>query len=262
MIKGDTMKAVILAGGKGKRINSVTRGENKCLLKILDKTIIEYNVDNLSKINEIDEIIIVVGHKSKDVIGTIGSCYNRKRISYCIQKEQKGLINALEAAKHKIVDNDFILILGDEFIVNNNYSTAIKSFKEKGYSYMVGVIEVEDINLIKKTYTIKIDQNNNIQDFIEKPTIPYNNIMGTGNIIFRGEFLKYTEETPVNAIRGEKELVDFLKIILKKNGNVSTFRVGEHYVNVNTQEDYYYLINLLEVKGDMYHDSRLVVEIM
>lgn len=260
MIKGDTMKAVILAAGNGKRINSVTRGENKCLLKILDKTIIEYNVGNLSEIDEINEIIIVVGYKSNDVMATIGDCYNRKKVSYCIQKEQKGLINALEAAKYKVGDDDFILILGDEFIVNNNYSTAIQSFHEKGYNYMIGVIKVDDINLIKKTYTIKIDKNNNIQDFIEKPTVPFNNIMGTGNIILRGEFLKYIKETPINAIRGEKELVDFLKIILKKSGNVSTFEVGDHYVNVNTKEDYYNLINMLEVKGDMYHDSRKAVE--
>ena len=55
----------------------------------------------------------------------VGNYYNGKRISYCIQKEQKGLINALEAAKYAVEDNDFILILGDEFIINNNYSSTL-----------------------------------------------------------------------------------------------------------------------------------------
>ena len=254
------MKAVILAAGNGKRIKSITKGENKCLLKIKNKTIIEYNVNNISEIDEINEILIVVGYKSNDVMDTIGSSYNKKRVSYCIQREQKGLINALEAARCEIAKDDFILILGDEFIVNNNYSTAIQSFYEKRYDYMIGVIEVDDINLIRKTYTIKMDQNNNILDFIEKPTEPFNNIMGTGNIILRGGFLKYIDETPINPIRGEKELVDFLKIILEKNGNVSTFKVGDHYVNINTREDYYNLIRFLEIEGDIYYDSRQSVE--
>ena len=254
------MKAVILAGGKGKRINSVTRGENKCLLRIGDKTIIEYNVDNISKIDEISEIIIVVGYKSYDVMSTIGNHHNRKRISYCIQREQKGLINALEAARYAVGEDDFILILGDEFIINNNYTMAIESFHKKKYDYMIGIIEVDDINLVKKTYTIKIDQNNNIQGFIEKPIVPFNNIMGTGNIILRGGLLKYIEETPINPIRGEKELVDFLRIILEKNRNISTFRVGDYYININTKEDYHNLMQLIETKGEIYHKPTYSVE--
>lgn len=254
------MKAVILAAGKGSRINSVTKGENKCLLKIKDKTIIEYNVDNVSKIDEISEIIIVVGYKSHDIMTRIGNYHNGKRITYCIQREQKGLINALEQAKYAIEEDDFILILGDEFIVNNNYSTAIQNFYEKRYNYMIGIMEVDDINLVKKTYTIKINQHNNIQDFIEKPIIPFNNIMGTGNIILRGDCLKYIEQTPINHVRGEKELVDFLKIILEKNRNVSIFKVGDHYININTKEDYYNLISLLEIKGEICYDSRYSVK--
>ncbi|MBU5313761.1 nucleotidyltransferase family protein [Tissierella carlieri] len=254
------MKAVILAAGKGKRIDSVTNGENKCLLKIRDKTIIEYNVENISRIDEINEIIIVVGYRSHDIMSKVGNYYNGKRISYCIQKEQKGLINALEAAKYAVEDNDFILILGDEFIINNNYSSAIKRFYEKKYNCMIGIVEVDDINLVKKTYTIEIDENDNILDFIEKPIKPFNNIMGTGNIIFKKSFLKYIDQTPVNSIRGEKELVDFLKIILKKYGNVTTFKVGDSYINLNTKEDYYNLVRLFGVKVDIYRDSKYGVE--
>ena len=54
------MKAVIMAGGKGTRIASITKDEiPKPMLTIGDKTILEHQIDCLKK-SKIDEIIIVI----------------------------------------------------------------------------------------------------------------------------------------------------------------------------------------------------------
>ncbi len=238
------MKAIILAAGRGSRISNVTNGGNKCLLKVNGQSILKRNVTNISNIDVIKEIIIVVGHLSTDVMMDIGNECNGKRISYCIQREQKGLIDALESAKYSILGDDCFLLLGDEVVINNCYSKAITDFKRNQYSAFLGVFNGKDKDLVRKTYTLKLDNQGEVIDLIEKPKEPFNSIMGTGNILLKKETLDYIEKTPLNSKRGEKELVDFLKIIIEEEKNVKTFEVGDHYINLNTKDDYDTLLQL------------------
>lgn len=242
------MKALVLAAGRGNRINDITKGENKCLLKVNGKAVIEYNIENISSLKDINEIAVVVGYRSEDVMETLGREINGLKINYCVQRKQKGLIDAMESAKEVLNGDDFMLVLGDEFIVNNNYKDAIEKFKKNGNHCMIGTIEVDDINLVRRTYTFKYDKNKNLVDFIEKPKKPYNNIMGTGNVFFSGSILKLLDDVPVNPIRGEKELVDLFNLILDYNGKISTFTVGDKYINLNTKDDYLALNSLINGK--------------
>ena len=60
------MKAVILAGGKGSRLNQLSENLPKPMLNIGDKPIIEHQIELLNKYN-ITEIFILVNHL-KDII--------------------------------------------------------------------------------------------------------------------------------------------------------------------------------------------------
>lgn len=232
------MKGIVLAGGKGSRINAITNGGSKCLLNVNDKSLVSHNVANLCALNEIDECIVVVGYNADAVIQNLGYCCNGKQITYCFQKEQKGLIDALESALDKLKGNDFFMVLGDEIVLHNCYREALENFKKENISCLIGVIEVDNISLVKKTYTFELDQDKKMHSFIEKPTDPFNCYMGTGNVIFRKEVLDLLVDIPVNPIRGEKELVDMFNVILDKGGSIGSFIVGDAYFNVNTLEDY------------------------
>lgn len=228
------MKAVILAGGKGQRIVKVTGGENKCLLEVHKKPIILYHIEHLLEIDEITECIIVVGYHAEEVMRVVGNSYGNKRITYCFQKEQKGLIHALECAKYAIGNEDFFMVLGDEYVVGNHYRQAIRDFKSLGVACMIGVIEADNIEQVKKTYTFRSEENGRIYDFIEKPKHPYNRMMGTGNVIMRADVMERLCEIPVNTVRGERDLVDLFNLL---KSEISYFYVGARYINVNTQED-------------------------
>ena len=232
------MKGLVLAGGKGTRISSITKGSNKCLLTINDRSIVSHNVKNLCALDEIDECIVVVGYRADAIIRDLGLKCNNKKITYCVQKKQKGLINALESAIENIQGNDFFMVLGDEMILKNHYQEAIKKFNSSKVSSLIGIILVDDITNVKKTYTFKIDEEGNMTSFVEKPVYPFNNYMGTGNVIFRRDVLDLLAEVPVNPIRGEKELVDLCNLILEKERSIGSFVVGDAYFNINTIEDF------------------------
>lgn len=245
------MKGLVLAAGRGKRLNNITQGENKCLIKVNEKPIIQYTMEHLCSLKDITECIVVVGYKAEEVMKCLGNEMNGVKIVYCKQEEQKGLIHAMESAIDALSGEDFMLVLGDEFIINNNYNDSIHTFYTSNCSCMIGIIEVEDINMVKKTYTFRFNDKQEMIDFIEKPEKPFNNFMGTGNVIFKGNVCCLLENVPIDPIRGEKELVGLFHLILQSNKKISSFVVGEQYFNLNTCQD----IELLNTAMEKYNEE-------
>ncbi len=231
------MKALILAGGRGKRLNQETININKCMLNIKGKPLIEYSLECASSLEKIEEIIIVVGYRAEDIINTYGIYYKDKRIKYVIQKEQKGLVHAIECAKPALENKDFMLMLADEFMINPHHKEFLEKFEKENLFALCGVMLVKDINLIKKTYAVIQSDDGRIFRLIEKPNNSFNNIMGTGNCIFKNEILSYIPQTPINQKRGEKELPDLIQCAIDNGKIVKSFVICEEYINVNSQEE-------------------------
>ena len=181
------------------------------MLQFGGKPLIEYSLENAVELN-VEEIIIVVGHLAEGIINTFGNSYNGVPVKYVIQWEQQGLVHAVECSRDALLNSDFILFLGDEFFLNPNHRSLIEPYSEEGAFAVCGVIKVDDITEIRKTYSILFDSDSRrIFRLIEKPGKPQNNLMGTGNIVFKNEILNYIDRTPINQERGEKELPDLVK---------------------------------------------------
>lgn len=230
------MKALILAGGRGKRLNELSEQQNKCMININGKPTIEYSLQCAVN-TKISEIVIVVGYKAEEIINTYGNKYGDKIIKYVIQPEPKGLVHAIECAKNTIGKEDFMLMLGDEFMVGPRHQEMISIFKKENLFGVCGVVKVEDVSLINKTYSIIESNDNQIYRLIEKPSKPMNNSMGTGNCIFRNEILSYIGQTPINQKRGEKELPDLIQCAIDDGNIVKSFVICNKYFNINSNEE-------------------------
>ena len=230
------MKALILAGGRGKRLDDLSLNKNKCMIEVNSKPVIEYSL-GYAVSTDVDEIIIVVGHRAEEIINTYGNRYKDKKLRYVIQWEQKGLVHAIECAKDTIDGDDFMLLLGDEILINPNHQSMIDEFR-KGEAFAIcGVLYVNDKNLIKRTYTMVQDENNTIYRLIEKPRNPLNNYMGTGNCIFKNEIFNYIDITPIHHERKEKELPDLIQCAIDDGKIVKSFIICNKYTNINSKED-------------------------
>ncbi len=230
------MKALILAGGRGKRLDELSENINKCMIKINDRKVIEYNLDNAVN-TEIEEIIIVVGYRAEDIINTFGTSYRGKRIKYVIQWEQRGLVDALEYARETIDGDDFMLMLGDEILINPRHQFMLDDFKKTGSLAHLGILHVDDRNLIKRTYTLIKDSDGRVSRLVEKPRNPLNNFMGTGDCIFKNEIFNYIEFTPIHHERKEKELPDLIQCAIDDGKEVKIFNICDRYTNINTKDD-------------------------
>jgi len=230
------MKAVILAGGRGSRLNEFTKDKNKSMLTLLGKPLIEYNLEHALQAG-VKEIIIVIGYKKEEIIAYVGSNFRGIKVVYVEQKEQKGLVHAIETASKAIGDADFFLMLGDEFLVDANIKGMVARFRKNDCYILCGVVPEPDKSSIAKTYSVMGNEQGRIFRFIEKPRFPINNIKGTGHCIIKNELLHYIPKTPINMIRQEKEMVDLFQLAIDEGKKVETLLITKSYVNVNTQED-------------------------
>lgn len=230
------MKALILAGGRGKRLGTVTDEKNKCMIPFNGRPLIEYSFDCILA-TDISEIIIIVGYKAEEIINTYGNKYNGKLIKYVIQPEQKGVVHAIECARDTMGKDDFMLMLGDELMINPRHQEMINLYKKEGLFGICGVVYVDDKELIKKTYSIIQNNDNRVFRLVEKPSRPLDNIMGTGNCIFSNEILSYIPQTPINQKRGERELPDLIQCAIDEGNAVKSFTICSRYINVNSLEE-------------------------
>lgn len=230
------LKALVLAGGRGKRLENVTAEINKCMLPFSGKPLITYSLENAVRAG-VREIVIVVGYRAEDIINHFGVDFNGTRIKYVIQKEQKGLVHAIECAADAIGRSDFMTYLGDEVLIHPRHEQMVNLFQSGTIFAVCGVTEVQDKKVISHTYAIIQDNDASIFRLIEKPRNPINHIMGTGNCIFRNEIFNYIAYTPINHIRNEKELPDLIQCAIDEGRMVKSFNIGSGYININTEED-------------------------
>jgi len=231
------MKALVLAGGRGKRLDEISMQKNKCMIEINCKPVIEYSLECASSIDDVEEIIIVVGFRAEEIINTYGTKYNNNRLKYVVQQEQKGLVHAIECCQEILNGSDFMLLLGDEVLVNPRHKELLNEFKNSNAFAVCGVLKVEDKSLIRRTYSIVHDSNNIIYRLIEKPRNPLNNIMGTGDCVFKNEIFSYIEYTPIHYERKEKELPDLIQCAIDNGRVVKSFIICDKYTNINTKDD-------------------------
>ncbi len=117
---GDNIRAIILSAGKGKRMSDFTK---KPLIKLIDKPIIEYIIDELKK-SEVDEICIV---KSPDIV------MNYNNITYYTQPHSLGSADAL---RYVPIKNDMAIVLPADIplfnhqIINKAISFHLKNKNE------------------------------------------------------------------------------------------------------------------------------------
>ena len=105
------MKALIMAAGRSTRTYPLTLTRPKPLLKLVNKTILEHQLDALSGI--VDGVVLVVGYRKEMIQHSLGDDYRGISIQYVEQTEQRGTGHAvLQAAG--LIDEPFLAMNGDD----------------------------------------------------------------------------------------------------------------------------------------------------
>ena len=110
------MKAIILAGGRGKRLRPITDYVPKPLIPIKNIPIIEWQIKYLKKFG-VSEVIICSGYKTEMIENYLNNKKLGVKITFSIEKKPLGTGGAIKKAGKKIKEKSFIVMNGD--IISN-----------------------------------------------------------------------------------------------------------------------------------------------
>ena len=152
-------------------------------------------------------------------------------ISYAIQKQPKGIAEALIIGEEFINGSNVVLILGDNIFHGHNLSNRLtKLSNEEGISTILAyqVKNPSDYGIIN------FDNKFNPINLEEKPKNPLSNYAITGMYFFDQDVSKYAKTiSPSN--RNELEITDLNKIYLKKNKlNIFFLDRGDVWLDAGT----------------------------
>jgi len=187
------MQAVMLVAGKSTRTYPLTLTRPKPLLAIGNKTIIEYNLENLEGL--VDEVVLIVGYRQEMIKERLGNQWRSIKISYCEQKEQLGTGHAILQTEPFIKDC-FIALNGDDIYAHDDMKKLVK------FKYAALVRYEED----PSQYGVyQVDDRNQVLNLVEKPKQFIGNLTNVGCYIFDKAFFEYIKTTPLSE-RGEIEI--------------------------------------------------------
>ncbi|UCD03684.1 MAG: NTP transferase domain-containing protein [Candidatus Woesearchaeota archaeon] len=156
------VKVVFLCGGIGKRMHPITT--DKFLLNFLGKTLLENQIELAQKAG-FNDFVMVSNKRSIETIK--GICKNvDANIEFAIQKEAKGMADALISARELLIDDEIIIVKPNDVVNISAYKNILKEAKNKDYdSYVLGYVVDE---YFPGGY-LSVDKNDEINGVVEKP---------------------------------------------------------------------------------------------
>ena len=144
------MKAIILAGGRGKRLKPITDFVPTPLIPIRNIPIIEWQIKYLKKFN-VTEVIICTGYKTKMIENHFEMKKMGIKIKYSIEKSPLGTGGAIKKAGKIINEKSFFVMNGDTItnIDLNKLKKKQNSIASIELRTQYGILETKDEKILK-----------------------------------------------------------------------------------------------------------------
>jgi len=201
------MKAIILAGGTGTRLGSLTYATNKHLLPVGDRPMLMHGLDFLKQAG-VDELLVVTG---PEAIGPFATLFDRypwwdRRIYFAAQSKPTGVANAIRYGRQFCGNESFLVLLGPNIIDAENLSSVQAALASSEQLAHIWTIELPDV---RHCGVLSVDNGRPIL-IEEKPQIPQSNLAITGCYVFDKSIWDMIG-TLSPSDRGEYEITDILR---------------------------------------------------
>lgn len=216
---------VVMAGGRGQRLQPLTDTTPKPLLKVGDKAIMEHNVDRLV-LYGIDDFWFCVKYLGEQIEYHFGAGEKKNiKIKYIWEEDALGTIGAV--SKIDNFKHDYILVTNSDLLTNLDYEHFFLDFLKKGADFAVLTIPYQ-VNI--PYAVLETVGEAEVKSFREKPTYTY--FSNGGIYLMKREVLKYIpKETFYNA-------TDLMEDLIKNGLRVTSYPFSGYWLDVGKHEDF------------------------
>lgn len=217
-------QAIILAGGKGRRLEPYTTSLPKPLMPVGDQPILEIVIRQLRHYG-FRRIKMAVGH----LAGLIQAYFDNGarfgvKIEYSFEDMALGTVGPLSLIDE--LDNNFLILNGD-LITDLNFDDLFQ-YHLKGKNLLT--IGIYKKNLKIDLGIIKFDRHKNVTDYIEKPTLQYPVSMG---------IYAFNKKTLAFIPKSHKyDFPDLVKLLIKEDQKIGTYFFSGYWRDIGNHDDY------------------------
>ena len=211
------MKGVILAAGKSSRLYPATQHISKALLPVFDKPMIYYPLTSLIQLGIKDILVITSIEDRADFYELLknGEALG-VNISYAVQIEKNGIVDALIIGKEFIGSDSVALALCDNIFLTD-FSHIAKDIHEYANNGKATIFcKTVDRADVHKFGILEITELGNLKDIVEKPVQTDSNLAVTGLYIYPKNVAKKAVKIEPS-LRGEREISDLNAKYLKED---------------------------------------------
>ena len=171
------MKNIVIAAGYATRLGELTKNFPKPLLKIGENTILGRMLDDIDKIPEIDEHIIITNHKFAGIFEEWASEQSYTKPVTIVDDGTEtndtrlGAVCDLLFAMDKLKIDDDMLVVAADNILFFSFQEFVDFAKAKGTSCIM-CHEQPSIEKLQRTGVIVLDDNDKVLNMEEKPQEP------------------------------------------------------------------------------------------
>lgn len=216
--------AVIMAGGRGERLRPLTLETPKPLLKVADKPIIDYNIENLMN-NGIDYINVTINYLGEQIEEHFKKPIDGTSVKIIRESKFLGTMGAVKYIKEW--HNDTVLLMNSDLFTNINLEAFYFDFVKSGADMCVaGVPYRVDI-----PYGIfSFDDYDNVIGIKEKPSYYY--YANAGIYLLKKEIIDFIPEDKMF------HATDMIDLLIKKGKKVTKYPIVGYWIDIGKPEDF------------------------
>uniref|UniRef100_UPI004047F636 nucleotidyltransferase family protein n=1 Tax=Algoriphagus sp. TaxID=1872435 RepID=UPI004047F636 len=216
--------AVIMAGGRGQRLQPLTDFTPKPLLKVGDKPIMEHNLNRLA-IFGIDDFWVCVKYLGEQIEDYFGSGKQKNiKIQYVWENEPLGTIGAV--SKINNFKHEYVLVTNSDLLTNIDYEHFFLEFIKSDADLAVLTIPYQ----VAIPYAVLETEKSEVKSFKEKPTYTY--YSNGGIYLIKREMLDFI---PENSFYNATDLIEDL---IQKKKKVISFPFSGYWLDIGKPDDF------------------------
>ena len=226
------MKGLVLAGGHGTRLRPITHRSAKQLIPVANKPVMFYGLESLRDAG-ITEIGIIVGDTAEEVMGVVGDGSELGLdVTYIPQEAPLGLAHCVLIARDFLGDEDFVLYLGDNFLIGGIVEL-IDDFQAGGFDAQILLTKVEEPEHFG---VAELDADGNVIRLVEKSAHPPSNMAVVGVYVF-GTAIHDAVRAIEPSQREELEITDAIQWLISHGKTVKSREVTGYWKDTGRLQD-------------------------